>query len=118
MGGDRGRPLAPQRTVLAALAQVADTLRALAHDAELLAAEAESLSAAEGALSLLEDNFRAGTASYVQVLVADGQVQQARIGWVQAKAQRLQDTVALFVALGGGWPAESTDRSKDPKAQR
>jgi outer membrane protein TolC len=31
------------------------------------------------------------------------QFHQATIGWLQALAQRHQDTVALFVALGGGW---------------
>ena len=41
--------------------------------------------------------------NYLQVLVAFDQYHQARIGYIQARAQRLQDTVALFVALGGGW---------------
>ncbi|WP_334052477.1 ATP-binding cassette domain-containing protein [Burkholderia cepacia] len=40
---------------------------------------------------------------YVQLLVADVQYHQARLAWLQAVAQRLQDTVAFFVALGGGW---------------
>jgi len=37
------------------------------------------------------------------VLVADAQFLQAKISYVQAVAQRLQDSVALYVALGGGW---------------
>ena len=44
-----------------------------------------------------------GTANFLQVLVADYQYHQAKIGYLQAQAQRLQDTVALFVALGWGW---------------
>ena len=35
--------------------------------------------------------------------MASGQYHQARVAYIQARAQRLQDTVALFVALGGGW---------------
>jgi len=31
------------------------------------------------------------------------QYQQAKLGYIQAQALRLQDTAALFVALGGGW---------------
>jgi len=45
------------------------------------------------------------------VLVANGQYLQSKIGYVQAVAQRLQDTAALCVALGGGWwntPAATT----------
>ena len=48
-------------------------------------------------------NYRSGVVNYLQVLTANGLLLQARIGHVQAVAQRLQDTAALFVALGGGW---------------
>ncbi len=92
-----------RQTVLNAFAQVADTLRALEHDAELVQAQSQALSAAEDALRLIQANYRAGTATYVQVLIANGQYQQAKIGYLQALAQRYQDTAALFVVLGGGW---------------
>jgi NodT family efflux transporter outer membrane factor (OMF) lipoprotein len=92
-----------RQTVLSAFAQVADTLRALEHDAELVHAQSHALKAAEAVLRLIQANYKAGTANYVQVLLADGQYQQAQIGYLQAQAQRYQDTAALFVALGGGW---------------
>jgi NodT family efflux transporter outer membrane factor (OMF) lipoprotein len=92
-----------RQTVLTAFAQVADTLRALEHDAELVLAQSRALNAAEETLRMIQANYQAGTASYVQVLVADDQYQQAKIGYLQAVAQRYQDTAALFVALGGGW---------------
>ncbi|HVN63901.1 MAG TPA: efflux transporter outer membrane subunit, partial [Candidatus Binataceae bacterium] len=92
-----------RQTVLAALAQVADALDALQHDAVTMSAEADALGAADEALRLIEANYRAGTVNYLQVLIADYQYQQANLGYIQAKGQRLQDTAALFVALGGGW---------------
>ncbi len=92
-----------RQTVLGAFAQVADTLRALEHDAELVDAQSRALNAAGEALRLIQANYQAGSANYIQVLVADGQYQQAKIGHLQAVAQRYQDTAALFVALGGGW---------------
>ena len=92
-----------RQTVLSAFAQVADTLQALEHDAETLQAQAQAQAAAEGALRLVQINYQAGAANYVQVLLANGQYHQATIGYLQALAQRFQDTVALFVALGGGW---------------
>ena len=50
---------------------------------------------------------RGGLANYLQVFIANGQYHQAKIGCLQAVAQRFQDTVALFVALDGGrWNAE------------
>ncbi len=92
-----------RQTVLNAFAQVADTLRALEHDAETLQAQSEALASAEEALSLIQVNYQAGTVNYVQVLIAVGQYNQAKIGYIQAQAQRFQDTVGLYVALGGGW---------------
>jgi NodT family efflux transporter outer membrane factor (OMF) lipoprotein len=92
-----------RQTVLGAFEQVADTLRALDHDASALVAEDEALSTAEEALRLIQANYAAGIATYLDVLNADGQYRQAKIGDIQATAVRYQDTVALFAALGGGW---------------
>ncbi|KKB65828.1 efflux transporter outer membrane subunit [Burkholderia pseudomallei] len=92
-----------RQTVLSAFAQVADTLRALDHDATALDAQARAMSAARDARRLATVQYEAGTAGYLQVLLADQQYRQARLAWVQASAQRLQDTVALYAALGGGW---------------
>jgi NodT family efflux transporter outer membrane factor (OMF) lipoprotein len=92
-----------RQTVLSALAQVADTLRALEHDAETLSAQADAVHAASDAFRLMHINYQTGIATYLQVLIADEQYHQATLAYVQAQAQRLQDTVALYVALGGGW---------------
>ena len=92
-----------RQTVLAALAQVADALDALQHDAETLRAQSQALNSAAEALHLIQANYQAGTVNYLQVLIADYQYQQAKLGYIQAMGQRLQDTAALFVALGGGW---------------
>jgi NodT family efflux transporter outer membrane factor (OMF) lipoprotein len=92
-----------RQTVLAAFQQVADTLRGLSHDADALAAQTEAVETSEKAMLLVQANYQAGIATYLQVLVADEQYLQARTGYIQAIAQRLQDTVGIYVALGGGW---------------
>jgi len=92
-----------EQTVLTALEQVADTMRALEHDAQALRAQADALNAASESEKIVRINYESGTAGYLDLLVADVQLQQARLGYLGAVAQRLQDTVALYVALGGGW---------------
>lgn len=92
-----------EQTVLTALEQVADTMRALEHDAQALRAQVDALNAASESEKLTRANYEAGTAGYLDLLVADVQYQQARLGYLGAVAQRLQDTVALYAALGGGW---------------
>jgi NodT family efflux transporter outer membrane factor (OMF) lipoprotein len=92
-----------RETVLAAFVQVADSLKALEHDAEALQAQDEAQRDAAEALRLLQANHQAGLVAYIDVLAADVQLHATAIARVQAVAQRHQDTVALFVALGGGW---------------
>jgi NodT family efflux transporter outer membrane factor (OMF) lipoprotein len=92
-----------RQTVFGAFEQVADSLRALDHDAEALQAENEALSTADQALRLIQANYQAGLANYLDVLNADAQYHQAKIADIQAIGVRYQDTVALFAALGGGW---------------
>ena len=59
--------------------------------------------AAPGLGAAPQANYQAGLVNYLQVLTADNQYQQARLGYIQAQALRFQDNAALFVALGGGW---------------
>jgi len=92
-----------RQTVLEGLAQVADALRALQHDATQVEAQSRQEDTAHEALRVIDVTYRAGLANYLDVLVADIQYNQATIARIGGQAQRLQDTVALFVALGGGW---------------
>ncbi|HVX93747.1 MAG TPA: efflux transporter outer membrane subunit [Polyangia bacterium] len=101
-----------RQTVLAAFAQVADGLRAIGHDAETLDAESAALDSAQSALRLVQIDYDAGLANYLQVIVANEQYLQSRLGHIEARAQQLQDTVALFVAVGGGWWNTSDARAR------
>jgi NodT family efflux transporter outer membrane factor (OMF) lipoprotein len=98
-----GALAAYRQAVLAAFAQVADTLTALANDAGALQAQAEALAAAKQSLALLQANYEAGLVSYLDVLVADAQLHRTQVDFIDAQARRLQDTAALYLALGGGW---------------
>jgi len=92
-----------RQIVLSAFAQVADNLNALKNDADALLAQSEARRTAKEALDLLQASYQGGLVAYVDVLIADIQFHQATIAYLQAIAQRHQDTVGLFVALGGGW---------------
>ena len=90
-------------TVIAAFQNVADALRALQNDADALKAARDFERAARTSLTLAEQQFRAGNANFIVLLNAQQTYQQARLALVQAQANRLADTAALFQALGGGW---------------
>ena len=92
-----------RQVVLAGFAQVATTLAALEHDAQSLQAQTEAQRSARQALQLTEASYQSGVSSYLEVMTADLQYHQASLALIEAQGQRYQDTVALFVALGGGW---------------
>ena len=91
-----------QQTVLQALRNVADALRALDNDAQTLQAQAAADASAQESLKLVEQQYLLGAASYLQLLTAQQQAQQTRIGLISAQAQRLADSAALYQAMGGG----------------
>jgi len=92
-----------QETVLTGFEQVADTLRALANDAELVGAQAQLLETARESLALQRISYDAGKSDVLLLIAAERAYQQARLDFARAQGQRLQDSTELFVALGGGW---------------
>ncbi len=92
-----------RQTVLTAFQNVADALRSLEIDAQALAAQSDAYVQAKAAADLAQRQFDTGAASYLSLLTAQQQFQQAAVNVVQARADRLADTAALFQALGGGW---------------
>jgi NodT family efflux transporter outer membrane factor (OMF) lipoprotein len=89
--------------VIGALQNVADSLRALEYDAEALRAAVEFERAANISFNLARQQLEAGNVNVLILLNAELTHLQAVIAVVQAKANRLADTAALFQALGGGW---------------
>ena len=92
-----------QQIVLQAFGQVADTLRALQHDAELVDTERSALDTSSASLALQRLVYEAGKSDLLSLLTAERAYQQARLGYAHAQGQRYLDTTQLFVALGGGW---------------
>jgi NodT family efflux transporter outer membrane factor (OMF) lipoprotein len=92
-----------QQVVLQAFGQVADLLQALNHDAKLLEAQQRALDMASESARLQRINYSGGGIGILNLLDAQRQYQQARLGYIRAEAQHYQDRVQLLVAMGGGW---------------
>ncbi len=60
----------------------------------------EALRGVVDTLRSMEREYRFGAASYLQLLVAQQQSHQTRLGLVVTQAQRLADSVALYQAIG------------------
>jgi len=92
-----------REAVLAALQDVADTLRALEADARTLRADTVAEDDARDTLDITRLQFKFGGVSYLQLLTAQRVYLDARESRALAEAARYADTAALFQALGGGW---------------
>jgi NodT family efflux transporter outer membrane factor (OMF) lipoprotein len=90
-------------TVIGAVQNVADTLRALQNDADALRAARDFERAAKKSFDLAQQQLDKGQTNVLLQLTAEQTYLQASIQVVQAQAARLVDTAALFQALGGGW---------------
>jgi NodT family efflux transporter outer membrane factor (OMF) lipoprotein len=106
-------------TVVVAFQNVADSLSAVRTDAIALQKAYEAEKAAKRSLDIARDSLRLGQISYVGLLQAQQTYQQTLLTRVQAQANRLADTAALFQALGGGWwnRADPEPRPKIPLGQ-
>ncbi len=92
-----------RNTVITAFQNVADSLRAIQNDADTLRAASEFEKAAKVSLDLAQLQMKTGQANFLVLLTAQVTYEQAILQVVTAEANRLSDTAALFLALGGGW---------------
>lgn len=90
-------------TVINAYQNVADTLKSIQADAITLSAASNAEQAARTSLNISRQQLALGDSSISALLLNQQAYQQAKLNLIQAQANRLADTVALFQALGGGW---------------
>jgi NodT family efflux transporter outer membrane factor (OMF) lipoprotein len=95
-------------TVITAFQNVADALRALQSDARAMRAARHAEETAKASLDVVQKQLNAGQVNQLAVLNAQQTYLIAAVIRVQTEANRLADTAALFLALGGGWPATCT----------
>jgi NodT family efflux transporter outer membrane factor (OMF) lipoprotein len=90
-------------TVVGAVQNVTDSLRAIQNDADALKAAQDYERAAKISFDLAQQQMQTGNANILILLTSQQTYFQSVIQVVQARAARLSDTAALFEALGGGW---------------
>ena len=89
--------------VVVAFQNTADVLHALQDDAGALQAAQDAQRAAANSLRITRRQLDLGDVSRAAVLAAEQTEGQAQLSLLQAQANRYDDVVALFQALGGGW---------------
>ena len=92
-----------RQTVLTAFVQVSDVLSALAHDDERLGALTRAETTARASLEDSRAAYRLGGGALAPVVVAQRQLNRARLARIEAAGQRLADVVNLYAATASNW---------------
>jgi NodT family efflux transporter outer membrane factor (OMF) lipoprotein len=90
-----------RQAILTAFGDVSNQMQALANDANEAHAEGQAASTANAAFDAARRSYAGGNSGILDVIDAERQLAQARLGMAQAEARRLNDTVQLCLALGG-----------------
>jgi outer membrane protein TolC len=101
-----------RQTVLIAFQQVEDNLAALRILADEANAADETVRAAQQSLEISTYQYKAGTASYLQVIIAQTVALQAQITALNILTRRMTASALLIEALGGGWDASTLPTPK------
>ncbi|WP_257455688.1 efflux transporter outer membrane subunit [Archangium lipolyticum] len=91
-----------QRTVLSAYVEVVNALADVQNTEEILSHRRSQKAAVEGAIASADILYRAGKASYLEVLLAQQSALQAELDLLEAARQRRTALVSVYRALGGG----------------
>lgn len=94
-----------RQTVLIALQEVEDNLTAAAALAQEEQLQREATAAAQRALDVVENQYRAGTVGYLNVLAAQTTVLSSQRSLIDVKSRRLTAVNALLKNVAGRWEA-------------
>jgi outer membrane protein TolC len=105
-----------RETVLTAMQQVEDNLaasRILGEEADKVA---QTVQAATRALDVSTAQYKAGTVNYLTVITAQATLLNAEVTAVNLLTRRLNASVLLIQALGGGWNVSQLPNRQDVSA--
>ncbi|MDD1629637.1 MAG: efflux transporter outer membrane subunit [Methylococcaceae bacterium] len=96
-----------RQTVLISLQEVEDNLAALKILEQGIQIQNKAVESARKAVQLTTNQYKAGTVSYLNVMIDQAAALQNEKTAVDLQGQRLSAAVLLVKALGGGWNASS-----------
>jgi NodT family efflux transporter outer membrane factor (OMF) lipoprotein len=103
-----------RQTVLTGFQEVEDNLAALRILEEEAKVQEEAVMAAQQSVAFTTNQYKAGTVSYLNVLVAQSIALNNEITALGIASRRMTASVLLVKALGGGWDISSLPLIDDP----
>jgi NodT family efflux transporter outer membrane factor (OMF) lipoprotein len=100
-----------RRTVLTAFQEVEDGIAAASRTVDQEASLGAQRAALVEALRIATNRYAAGYSPYFEQLDAQRALLSVDLAIIQARSDRLTASVALYIAMGGGWQPDLTERN-------
>jgi NodT family efflux transporter outer membrane factor (OMF) lipoprotein len=107
-----------RNTVLIAYQEVEDNLAALRQLQQEGLSEAAAVSSTATALQQAQYRYKAGLVTYLEVSTAENTFLQAQLAGLTIQVRRMNASVLLVKALGGGWRSEDLEAQSEKAAPR
>lgn len=92
-----------QKTILNGYVEVYNEIRRAENLGEVFSQRYREAATLQESIDIAAVLFKAGRASYLEVLVTQQNALQAKLSLVETKRKQLLTTISLYRALGGGW---------------
>lgn len=107
--------IAYRATVQTAFREVLDALAGLRRSEQRMQAQARQVAALRRTTELARQRYEGGISSYLEVLDAERSLFATELALAQSQRDRLQSSVNLYRALGGGWDGSLVTEAADPE---
>jgi multidrug efflux system outer membrane protein len=106
-----------EKTVLSALVEAENAMVAFSREQQTRKNLQDSVAAAKRAVEISEKQYALGLIDFVTVLQAEMALSQSQDQLVQSEQRLSQNMVAVYKALGGGWPEEGHREAESRKPE-
>ncbi|CAG1770689.1 partial Outer membrane protein OprM, partial [uncultured bacterium] len=107
-----------RQSVLTSFQEVEDQLSSLRLLDEEIKTQQQAVSSARESVKLLNNQYKAGTIDYLNVMVAQGVALNNEKTAVNLQSQHLQIAALLIKALGGGWDSSTLPKADEVGGER
>lgn len=107
-----------RQSVLTAFQEVEDQLSSLRLLNEEINTQQQAVESARESVKLLDNQYKAGTTDYLNVMIAQGVALNNEKNAVTLKSQELQTAVLLIKSLGGGWDSSTLPNADEVGGER
>jgi outer membrane protein TolC len=92
-----------QKTILTSFREVTNSLKGMENYSRLFELKKQEVTSLNNAVSVANDLYLVGRASYIEVITAQRSVLAAELEMTNAKTSVFLNAVNLYRSVGGGW---------------